>query len=1060
MRIIPKYEGGDKIITDQKTGYIINMETGEVTNPKTGEIVSVEDWTKIGGKLGGYKAYLNAPITEDSHGKSDVEKPVKPTKPTVTLNLKEIKPMSIIPPREELKVKIDDEELKRKINNVVSKITTKPIPAPNNSTKFSWLNKLNSAKKYLPEILDVIRFKGDMNAIDDIYEAQKKGVRPNLQQPYLTHRQVVGDEATKQAYYRRAVQGETKAAQPFTSDADRQMAYQYEAKRIGDELRAQGDLADNQEIRRTSDESNQHQWANIQRLTDTANYNSLERNKVTAALAQLEAQRISGKQTNLDNWIYGKEARLRQEDLNKKKINAMLANNNMQLELFDSIEIAKAREELDKAIDKSKQDGIYQSYKSDPKVKEAQRKLYRIQMEEQQRLLEKYGESIYSAKKGSKLSYTQKDDLLYKVTKDVVKHFREMSKMADDSRIKTTSKKLKLIPHPKKMQQGGVAPFPIYRPVVLGGETTISSQATSSEKSSADKYDPTKEKLDFVKKLFQEINGKGLTIDVNQIYKNITDLFDRASLFGDTLSSDDIAGLYLSSMNQLSQVQNSKAIFDKSKELIISKDAYNEFAVTSSGQFYAQKDGKVIQASLKEITDKGYNPLTNGQLLFLRENTPNMSFGKGDFMVEQAANSAISLPKITEYIQKLVGTLGSTSEKIEGLSQVESDKVKKGLQYISQLESPDGWYKITREGKNNQGQILAALQFIQNSLPSNYKAILDLHLIQDGIEDRSKYILSLLGTRAINETTQNITPLTGKASDKEKSGKGSENGDMLPAVAFFQGLGEKNTFVIQDKTNTGLRIDTVSAPITLKGANVGTTTLEGLSRSDFGGQLNISQASMGGSLIAQQGRTNILINDRIYQTELPIDEQAAANGIIKPDLLFLKRVEEADKKLREMGIDKHAPENADKVNQVYKSCNLPIVYQKDGDGKPVLTSKYARFAMVDATATEDAFEDKATFNDGAIEVESDKERTQFEQTMQAVSGNNKYKLDNGYGIFGGGTKLYKGIIYIPMVTNTISALGGTGYKGSPEEYNRIEALQQQADYARLAGFDSRGGWSE
>jgi hypothetical protein len=40
------------------------------------------------------------------------------------------------------------------------------------------------------------------------------------------------------------------------------MAYMMEAKRVGDELRAQGDLADNQEIRRTSDESNQHQWAN------------------------------------------------------------------------------------------------------------------------------------------------------------------------------------------------------------------------------------------------------------------------------------------------------------------------------------------------------------------------------------------------------------------------------------------------------------------------------------------------------------------------------------------------------------------------------------------------------------------------------------------------------------------------------------------------------------------------------------------------------------------------------------------------------------------------------
>jgi len=36
------------------------------------------------------------------------------------------------------------------------------------------------------------------------------------------------------------------------------MAYMMDANRVANELRAQGDLADNQEIRRTSDESNQH----------------------------------------------------------------------------------------------------------------------------------------------------------------------------------------------------------------------------------------------------------------------------------------------------------------------------------------------------------------------------------------------------------------------------------------------------------------------------------------------------------------------------------------------------------------------------------------------------------------------------------------------------------------------------------------------------------------------------------------------------------------------------------------------------------------------------------
>jgi hypothetical protein len=42
---------------------------------------------------------------------------------------------------------------------------------------------------------------------------------------------------------------------------------------------------------------------------------------------------------------------------------------------------------------------------------------------------------------------------------------------------------------------------------------------------------------------------------------------------------------------------------------------------------------------------------------------------------------------------------------------------------------------------------------------------------------------------------QTISPLTGKASSKG-SGSGSGNNDMLPSVAFFNGLGEKDSFII------------------------------------------------------------------------------------------------------------------------------------------------------------------------------------------------------------------------------------------------------------------------
>jgi hypothetical protein len=55
-----------------------------------------------------------------------------------------------------------------------------------------------------------------------------------------------------------------------------------EARRVGDELRAQGDLADNQRIRETSEQASQHADANRQRATEVANANIASINQANA----------------------------------------------------------------------------------------------------------------------------------------------------------------------------------------------------------------------------------------------------------------------------------------------------------------------------------------------------------------------------------------------------------------------------------------------------------------------------------------------------------------------------------------------------------------------------------------------------------------------------------------------------------------------------------------------------------------------------------------------------------------------------------------------------------
>ena len=74
-------------------------------------------------------------------------------------------------------------------------------------------------------MLDIARLLGNYHNNEQVYNEQIKGINPDLLSSYYTYSRVFGDEATKQGYYKRAAQLQTQSAQPFTSDADKQMAY-------------------------------------------------------------------------------------------------------------------------------------------------------------------------------------------------------------------------------------------------------------------------------------------------------------------------------------------------------------------------------------------------------------------------------------------------------------------------------------------------------------------------------------------------------------------------------------------------------------------------------------------------------------------------------------------------------------------------------------------------------------------------------------------------------------------------------------------------------------------
>jgi hypothetical protein len=96
----------------------------------------------------------------------------------------------------------------------------------------------------------------------------------------------------------------------------------------------------------------------------------------------------------------------------------------------------------------------------------------------------------------------------------------------------------------------------------------------------------------------------------------MTNLFSKYQAFGEELDTNDIALMYLQSMQQLNGVMHSKEVYDKAKAYATQNDALSEIAVTADGKYIAQKKddtGELIEVkSLEELkNNENLVPVTN-----------------------------------------------------------------------------------------------------------------------------------------------------------------------------------------------------------------------------------------------------------------------------------------------------------------------------------------------------------------------------------------------------------------------------------------------------------------
>ena len=903
------------------------------------------------------------------------------------------------------KLNLDTKDLKP----LTSSINTRSNDS-NSSSKNFW-NKLSTAAQNIlnnPNLYATGRLVGQLINNDRIYDEALKGIRPTLRQTYNTYRQVVGDEATKQAYYRRAAQGQTKAARPFTSDADRQMAYQMEAKRIGDELRAQGDLTDNQEIRRTSDESNQHQWANTQRATEVANANIASINQANALKHNLLAQKYAANWASIDNYLQGVEYKKRKDLAEQQSLEQQVYLLNRSNQIANDSQLLQLQEEYEAA---SKKPENQTSYGGQKIVNHNSEELRNIRRQIQQRKTEleietrqdlynlRTHNTYFLGKQGMKITKKSKDDLLYKSTKDVVEHFRKMSKISSDAQNRKKPKIEKLAPHPKgstrKYQQGGVAPFGVYKPIALGGETTTSTQtSTSSTRESKDNSQ------DLLKDLFKLLQAEGIPSDVNMIFAQVQSLIDKRKAFGQELDSDDIASLYLQSIQQINAVKFNKAQFDKAYSVVENKEAIAEFAVDQYGRVAVQKDGKVMYKKPADIDLKTENPLTNGDLLSIRE----VSNAFDNNMIQVAAN-ATSMKEIAEFLKAQLPKI--ESNEIEGYTKKDANLIRQGIQVLK--DAPEGDYKFSE--KSNKEQAELALNYLYRILPNNMRALLE---INSGGKAKN-LIAELIGTQ--RSDTFKLDAITGKAA-KDNDSDSVDKIKSNPLLAMQREIGGTpvNYSIVTRDSNTKLSVDGTGYPALNKVKNdmsieqmLSTSELDQIISSKSGitfGDQQINPENLKDIMYSNTGRNAIVT--------LPCK---VVNGTKQVNLAVIQEYEKAEQEALKVA-ERGTEEFQRVLGQKLKDAHLDSLLTSDG--KPN-KNMFSQFLIVEGYAT-----DKILFDNKKsqyIEKVSHPDSSLESRINAALSTDTKIDVKDKFALFElTYNDVYRGTVFIPINNNPAAAL--------------------------------------
>lgn len=614
----------------------------------------------------------------------------------------------------------------------------------------------------------------------------------------------------------------------------------------------------------------------------------------------------------------------------------------------------------------------------------------------------------------------------------------------------------------KKFQNGGAfAPFlASFSPTLVNKQSpnaflatvaNMQSKQDQAEAAKAKSSDTSKDTMELVKGL------KGLDNDVAVVTSQLSKQATYDSAFG----TGGTAAAYYRTLNLVNKVIEAKEDYKETFDIAKSNKTLSEAAISSDGRVVMRTANGYQMVTPKQaiqLAQSGKAAICrNSDLLSDRRHNPNMAF---DNSVLDVVKNGVSFDSIKNTINAIASNLGSSTTEQDGYAYRQGNQIAKGIQAIKEagVGPMDGVYKQHYKSKTQQAQAQMAVDAIYRNLNSAQRSYLMLNSdgTQNGAYGLIKEIVMGKTSSEVSFTSSYMKNMnldgSAKSSKTDQNGNPIKDVDTDPAVQFASGYGKKDHFKLRTKGagQVGLDMNVTSiAMLDASGHPLSTTTLEELGNGRLGSMGDISQASMNGVKINPNMANMIMLNGRVYETELPIDQEKAQQGIITPDLALIEKIEKVNQEqlggLANIPQDKLTNVQKQAINQIYAENGLEAKY--DSSGK--LSAPYRRFMMVAGEGSETALQGNDLGDSELFEVGDSASRDAYNQGIRRFNKESykDYKLDNGF--FGmGGDTLYQGTVFIPMSDNFVDYYTGSGIKMDANEAQAMNRQQQTRDYIR------------